>query len=38
MFQREQNTHLHLMSFHHIDMSQVVEIPSQVRKETTYSA
>ena len=37
-FSREnKNINLHLMSFLHIDMAQVVEILSHIRKELTYS-
>ena len=31
------NTYLHLMSFLHIDMMEVVKIPPQIRQESTYS-
>ena len=38
IFSVEKNMHLHLMSFLHIDMTQVVEILDQVRHGLTHSA
>ena len=35
-FRRNQNIYLHFMSFLHIDVTQVVEILSQVRQRPTY--
>ena len=31
------NIYLHFVSFHHIDMMQIVEILPQIRQEPTYS-
>ena len=36
-FRGNKNLYLHLMSFLHIDMTQIVENPPQVRQELIYS-
>ena len=35
--QREHNIYLHIVSFLHIDTTQVVEIPPKTKQEPTYS-